>query len=62
MGRRFFVGTLDVDSGWFSSDYLYGNNGCEKGMVLMSTERMVQKGTGKLIGWHDPDENRQWVF
>ena len=62
MGRRFFVGTLDVDSGWFSSGYLYGNNGCEKGMVLMSTERMVQKGTGKLVGWHDPDENRQWVF
>jgi len=22
----------------------------------------VQKGIGKLIGWHDPDENRQWVI
>ena len=28
----------------------------------MSFNRNVQKGIGKLIGWHDPDENRQWVM
>ncbi|MFA5102933.1 MAG: CoA-transferase [Candidatus Thermoplasmatota archaeon] len=27
----------------------------------MSTNRSTQKGIGKLIGWHDPDENREWV-
>jgi 3-oxoacid CoA-transferase subunit A/glutaconate CoA-transferase subunit A len=23
---------------------------------------MLQEGQGKLLGWHDPDENRQWVL
>ena len=22
---------------------------------------ILQEGHGQLIGWHDPDENRQWV-
>ena len=22
---------------------------------------ILQEGSGELIGWHDPDENRQWV-
>ncbi len=30
-------------------------------MVLMTGDQKIQKGTGRLIGWHDPDENRQWV-
>jgi acyl CoA:acetate/3-ketoacid CoA transferase alpha subunit/acyl CoA:acetate/3-ketoacid CoA transferase beta subunit len=30
-------------------------------MVFMTLESKIQKGTGKLIGWHDPDENRQWI-
>ena len=21
----------------------------------------LQEGTGQLVGWHDPDENRRWV-
>lgn len=31
-------------------------------MILMECDQNVQNGTGKLIGWHDPDENREWVF
>jgi len=23
---------------------------------------VIEKGTGELIGWHDPDENRQWIL
>lgn len=23
--------------------------------------QILQQGSGELIGWHDPDENRQWV-
>ncbi len=23
---------------------------------------ILQEGHGQLIGWHDPDENRQWVL
>jgi len=22
---------------------------------------ILEEGTGQLVGWHDPDENRQWV-
>jgi acyl CoA:acetate/3-ketoacid CoA transferase alpha subunit len=25
------------------------------------TMEIIQEGCGELIGWHDPDENRQWV-
>ncbi len=39
------------------------------GKVLMLGEQgmsgqvpsVVQAGTGKLVGWHDPDENRAWI-
>ncbi len=24
--------------------------------------QILQEGQGQLIGWHDPDENRQWVL
>ncbi|HUS98967.1 MAG TPA: CoA-transferase [Candidatus Thermoplasmatota archaeon] len=27
----------------------------------MECDQTVQKGVGKLIGWHDPDENREWI-
>lgn len=27
----------------------------------MNYDQNVQRGAGKLIGWHDPDENREWV-
>jgi len=37
------------------------NVGCEGGMVLMECDQGVKKGAGKLIGWHDPDENREWI-
>jgi acyl CoA:acetate/3-ketoacid CoA transferase alpha subunit/acyl CoA:acetate/3-ketoacid CoA transferase beta subunit len=30
-------------------------------MVFMDYEQNIQKGTGQLIGWHDPDENRDWI-
>lgn len=30
-------------------------------MSLMNCDQNVQKGAGKLIGWHDPDDNREWV-
>ena len=30
-------------------------------MVLVECEQGMQKGSGKLVGWHDPDENRAWV-
>jgi acyl CoA:acetate/3-ketoacid CoA transferase alpha subunit/acyl CoA:acetate/3-ketoacid CoA transferase beta subunit len=30
-------------------------------MILMECDRTVKKGAGKLIGWHDPDENREWI-
>ncbi len=30
-------------------------------MILMNCDQNVQKGAGKLIGWHDPDDNREWV-
>lgn len=23
---------------------------------------IIQEGTGELIGWHDPDENRRWIL
>jgi acyl CoA:acetate/3-ketoacid CoA transferase alpha subunit len=23
---------------------------------------VLQEGQGRLVGWHDPDENRQWVL
>jgi acyl CoA:acetate/3-ketoacid CoA transferase alpha subunit len=23
--------------------------------------KVLQEGTGKLVGWHDPDENRKWI-
>lgn len=32
------------------------------GVVLMAKKNQVQKGTGTLLGWHDPDENRQWIL
>ena len=38
------------------------NVGCEGGIVLMEYDQGVQKGVGELIGWHDPDENRQWIL
>jgi 3-oxoacid CoA-transferase subunit A/glutaconate CoA-transferase subunit A len=28
----------------------------------MECDQKVQKGAGKLIGWHDPDENREWIM
>jgi acyl CoA:acetate/3-ketoacid CoA transferase alpha subunit/acyl CoA:acetate/3-ketoacid CoA transferase beta subunit len=31
-------------------------------MILMECNQNVQKGAGKLIGWHDPDENREWII
>ncbi len=31
------------------------------GMMLMECDAKVKQGLGKLIGWHDPDENRTWV-
>jgi acyl CoA:acetate/3-ketoacid CoA transferase alpha subunit/acyl CoA:acetate/3-ketoacid CoA transferase beta subunit len=30
-------------------------------MMLMGCDQNLSKGTGKLIGWHDPDENRKWI-
>jgi acyl CoA:acetate/3-ketoacid CoA transferase alpha subunit/acyl CoA:acetate/3-ketoacid CoA transferase beta subunit len=30
-------------------------------MVFMTLDSKIQKGSGKLVGWHDPDENRQWI-
>lgn len=30
-------------------------------MILMNDDQTLQKGAGKLIGWHDPDENREWI-
>ncbi len=29
---------------------------------LMKYDQVAQTGSGKLIGWHDPDENRQWIL
>ena len=23
---------------------------------------IINQGHGELIGWHDPDENRQWIM
>ena len=23
---------------------------------------IITEGQGELIGWHDPDENRQWIL
>jgi len=23
--------------------------------------KILEEGTGKLVGWHDPDENREWM-
>jgi acyl CoA:acetate/3-ketoacid CoA transferase alpha subunit/acyl CoA:acetate/3-ketoacid CoA transferase beta subunit len=23
---------------------------------------LIEKGNGELVGWHDPDENRQWIL
>jgi len=31
-------------------------------MVLVENNKGMQKGEGKLVGWHDPDENRQWIL
>jgi acyl CoA:acetate/3-ketoacid CoA transferase alpha subunit/acyl CoA:acetate/3-ketoacid CoA transferase beta subunit len=31
-------------------------------MVLIEHNRGAEIGNGKLIGWHDPDENRAWVM
>ena len=30
-------------------------------MVLKECDQKIQSGIGKLIGWHDPDENREWI-
>jgi acyl CoA:acetate/3-ketoacid CoA transferase alpha subunit/acyl CoA:acetate/3-ketoacid CoA transferase beta subunit len=30
-------------------------------MVLVECKQGMQKGTGMLVGWHDPDENREWI-
>jgi acyl CoA:acetate/3-ketoacid CoA transferase alpha subunit/acyl CoA:acetate/3-ketoacid CoA transferase beta subunit len=30
-------------------------------MILMECDQKAQLGAGKLVGWHDPDENREWV-
>ena len=32
------------------------------GMRLMEHDQLIENGSGKLIGWHDPDENRQWIL
>ena len=31
-------------------------------MVTMVKNQGLKKGSGKLIGWHNPDENRQWIL
>lgn len=31
-------------------------------MILRENNQRMTKGSGKLIGWHDPDENRQWIL
>jgi acyl CoA:acetate/3-ketoacid CoA transferase alpha subunit/acyl CoA:acetate/3-ketoacid CoA transferase beta subunit len=31
-------------------------------MILMECDMKIKQGAGKLIGWHDPDENRSWVM
>jgi len=31
-------------------------------MVLVEHDQGTEKGTGKLVGWHDPDENRAWIM
>jgi acyl CoA:acetate/3-ketoacid CoA transferase alpha subunit/acyl CoA:acetate/3-ketoacid CoA transferase beta subunit len=36
-------------------------DGCDGGMILVEKNQSGQKGIGKLIGWHDPDENREWI-
>ncbi len=23
--------------------------------------KILEEGTGELVGWHDPDENREWM-
>jgi 3-oxoacid CoA-transferase subunit A/glutaconate CoA-transferase subunit A len=28
----------------------------------MEVNQQLEKGAGKLVGWHDPDENRQWIL
>jgi len=28
----------------------------------MTCDTKIQNGSGKLIGWYDPDENRQWII
>jgi len=28
----------------------------------MSTVKILEEGTGQLLGWHDPDENREYVL
>lgn len=28
----------------------------------MKSIKILQEGTGELVGWHDPDENREWVL
>ena len=33
-----------------------------QGMILMECDQNVHKGTGRLVGWHDPDENRTWII
>lgn len=31
-------------------------------MVLVEHDQGTEIGTGKLVGWHDPDENREWIM
>jgi acyl CoA:acetate/3-ketoacid CoA transferase beta subunit len=31
-------------------------------MVLVEDDQGTEMGTGKLVGWHDPDENRAWIM
>ena len=32
------------------------------GMVLVEDDQGTTDGSGKLVGWHDPDENRAWIL
>jgi acyl CoA:acetate/3-ketoacid CoA transferase alpha subunit/acyl CoA:acetate/3-ketoacid CoA transferase beta subunit len=36
--------------------------GCDGGMIFMEENQNISQGAGKLVGWHDPDENRDWIL
>lgn len=43
------------------ASFLYGKSICRDAAPIGAGMKMAEGGKGELIGWRDPDENREWI-